>query len=129
MLSRLSSSAVSWALLVALLAACNSQPSTTQDKPPTTTVPDDGIDRLPGVPGDGADEFISDIAGNGATGGRAGATSPAASGAAESADNAQMAPSGAPVDDGATRAIAEADILQVQGDLLFALSAYAGLTI
>lgn len=73
---------------------------------------------LPVVDGDGADSFISHVAGqsdDGFAGADAGVAAP---GDEEAAD--RVSPE---------RAIAEADIIQVDGDRLYALSGYAGLTV
>lgn len=80
------------------------------------------VDHSPPIEGDETD-FISDVASEGSSfdDGRAGGAADA--GAAAPSDEA------APSDDGAERAIAEADIIQTDGDRLYALSRYAGLTI
>jgi hypothetical protein len=97
-------------LLVSLLAlaACGSGGSPRDGLPPD--------DDLPLAPGDGAEDFLSHVAGHAFGGGAdAGAGAPNAGG--EDADDGGDA----------ERAIAEADILQVVGDRLYALSRYAGL--
>ena len=83
------------------------------------------IDELPSVPGDGATDFVSYTADR-ADG--AAPAEPAATGAAAPEMQAADADSNARLGD-AARAISEADIIQVHGDLLFALSRYAGMTI
>ena len=71
---------------------------------------------LPVVPGDGAEDFVSHVAGQSSDEGTAdaGAAPPEEDGA-RSGD--------------AERAIAEADIIQMDGDRLYALSRYAGMHI
>jgi hypothetical protein len=79
------------------------------------------------VPGDGASEFVSST-GSGNAGGVS---------RDSAAEGAPLAPGAAPADEdvnsasdgGAERAISEADILQLSGDRLYALSRYNGLTI
>ncbi len=66
------------------------------------------------VPGDGAHDFVSDVPGQSQEGRTADAGATAGSAA---------------TDPGAERAIAEADIIKVDGDTLYALSRYAGLSI
>jgi uncharacterized secreted protein with C-terminal beta-propeller domain len=81
------------------------------------------------IGGDGESEFVSSPAG-GSAGRSAG---DALSGAAEIAPGDPAAANGNAVDQdtnaGADRAISEADILQLSGDRLYALSRYSGLTV
>jgi hypothetical protein len=96
---------------------------------PNAVVPPEGTDQPieveTEVPGDGASEFVSstgsgNAAGNGRESASADLAAPTTAGADEDASaNAQ----------GAERAISEADILQLSGDRLYALSRYSGLTI
>ncbi len=129
-------------------------PSQTDTEEPSTSVqpePEPEADPdLPTEPGDGETEFISELstAGGGTTavtspvgGGFAGEAPSAAVGDASGADGATDAPAMAPVDPVASptpepapdvdpaRTIAEADILQISGDTLYALSTYNGLTL
>ncbi len=67
------------------------------------------------IPGDGLSDFISDVPGE-STGGN---LAPTAEGADADGSGNEFA--------GADRAIAEADIIQLDGDRLYALSRYAGL--
>jgi len=94
-----------------------------------TTGEDGTVDTETMVPGDGESDFISDV---NAPGGGRGLAEDIAVGAAGSAptaaapaDNAGQA-GGA---DAAQRAISEADILQLSGDRLYALSRFSGLSI
>jgi uncharacterized secreted protein with C-terminal beta-propeller domain len=91
--------------------------------------PDPGVkDDVPPTNSDGAQEFVSDVAGE--PGARASTGASGAAGAAATAPAANPAmDSNAGEAQDASRAIAEADIIQVQGDRLFALSAYSGLSI
>ena len=77
-----------------------------------------------GMPGDDADEFLSHVPGQSSGGQSAGGNT--GGGGAETADSS--ATNGG-VGAGAERAIAEADIIQLAGDRLYALSQYAGLSI
>ncbi len=95
----------------------------------TTAVPggegtDQPVDVELAVPGDGQSEFISNASANGGGGNVARET-------ADNATGAALAPSanGADAAGGAARAISEADILQLSGDRLYALSRYSGLTV
>ncbi len=104
-----------------LLAACD---TTGKDPRPPGVVPGD---VSPGdvVPGDDAQEFVSHVAGRSVGGAENDASSES-----EGAGGA----SSAPRDDSAgnqdaDRAIAEADILKRDGDTLYALSRYAGLSV
>jgi uncharacterized secreted protein with C-terminal beta-propeller domain len=80
---------------------------------PSGPIPDDPNDT----------DYISDVASAGSSRSGGGSTD---GGAAGAADGGPAAP---PDDGGADRAIAEADIIQTDGDRLFALSQYSGLTI
>jgi len=97
--------------LVALIGACDGASGASTDDPDEYGKPGQI------VPGDGAEDFVSDVPGQSSggrdasdAGGTGGAEAPAAGGDAE-------------------RAIAEADIIKVDGDTLYALSRYAGLNI
>ena len=103
------------ALLV--LAACN----VTDPAPNHAPTPPD-INPGEVVPGDDADDFISHVAGESGGG-------PGGGAAGESADAGTSSASDSSGGDRAARAIAEADLLQREGDTLYALSAYAGLSI
>ncbi|MEY4545813.1 MAG: hypothetical protein RL685_2008 [Pseudomonadota bacterium] len=84
------------------------------------------VDVATMVPGDGESDFISDVSG-GDNGGRGGSLS-----GAESVDAAAPAAQSTAVGNGnnaAQRAISEADILQLNGDRLYALSRFSGLSI
>jgi uncharacterized secreted protein with C-terminal beta-propeller domain len=100
--------------LLALSAACSNSTAVHQGP---------GEDDLDG---DLADEFVSDFAGGSGRGSDDGA-------GAGTGSNGEGNPAAPPDDDNAGedpgRVIAEADILQIQGDTLYALSRYAGLTI
>ena len=88
---------------------------------------DQRVDTETMVPGDGQSDFISDV--NQQNGGRGLAVDEAASGAGGSANTGAAAPSASGSDGAAQRAISEADILQLDGDRLYALSRYSGLSI
>lgn len=113
------------ACVLALASACSDDTdssSTGDDNPGTVNIdpPADDNPMTPVVPGDGETDFISDVAGQTTDGD-----------APTDAAGGDPAPS-AEADDGAggaERAIAEADIIQVDGDRLYALSRYAGMTI
>jgi hypothetical protein len=101
----------------------------------TSVITGDGLDgpvhELTRVPGDGASEFVSGFGNDGNGNQRGDALSDAsASGAAGAANSPAANADAAPSDgDGAARAISEADVLQLEGDRLYALSRYNGLTI
>jgi hypothetical protein len=83
----------------------------------------------PPMEGDGAQSFVSHVAGESTSNG-GDAVSERSDGAAGAAASASpTSPADEDANAGASRAIAEADIIQVQGDRLFALSAYSGLTV
>jgi hypothetical protein len=106
--------------MLAVSVACDN--STTFDQRP-------GKDDLDG---DLADDFVSAVpggGGRGGVGGDDGAEGGGTGGASgNGGDNGASDPSSPPSDD-PSRAIAEADIIQIAGDKLYALSRYAGLTI
>lgn len=100
-------------LLLVLAAACG--PGGEAPQPSEETE----LDDLPSIGGDGSTDFVSDVAGIGGgyqRGLAAGAVDDAAAPNAAGSDSAE-------------RAIAEADIIQLDGDTLYALSSYAGLTV
>jgi hypothetical protein len=117
------------------LAACDGG-SSTPVAVAVGTGTDSPIDTMVTVPGDGDSEFVSSVGaaggsgrgdlatdsstvgGGAGTGGSAATPSPPSANAGES-DNGG----------GAARAISEADILQLSGDRLYALSRFNGLTI
>ncbi len=117
-------------LLSALLtsAACKDESAVIPplDEPLTMMDPELGgdgpVEVETMVPGDGETDFISSV-GEGGDGARGGlnASEDAATGALPAA------PSGN--DGGAQRAISEADILQLDGDRLYALSRFSGLSV
>ncbi|HTV21472.1 MAG TPA: beta-propeller domain-containing protein, partial [Polyangiaceae bacterium] len=90
----------------------------------------DDPDAVPPTSGVGDSEFVSSVVGNGSVGrgsGGSGGSSAESAGnptAPATNDNASNADT-----DGAQRAISEADILQLSGDRLYALSRYSGLTV
>jgi len=98
--------------LLALVGACDNVSSPDWDPAAGRPKPGDVI------PGDGAEDFVSDVPGQ-------------SSGRDNAGGNGGDNPSGESPDDdgGAERAIAEADIIKVDGDTLYALSRYAGLSI
>ncbi len=81
---------------------------------------DEPTDELVTVTGDGESSFVSDLPGGDAS-------SPAAGGA--SGESAVAVDASEPGGGGAERAIAEADILQLDGDRLYALSQFSGLSV
>jgi hypothetical protein len=119
---------IGWLLSAcAFAAACNDGDATILPGPTDEGgIPDEPVDELTVVPGDGASEFVSKIGANGVV-----------QIDRESGDNATGAnPNAASLDvpptdsdGGAQRAISEADILQLSGDRLYALSRYSGLSI
>jgi uncharacterized secreted protein with C-terminal beta-propeller domain len=117
MRSRWLSSGFCWLACGLALAACNDDPAT----------------PAPGVDGDGASDFVSSLTNgsgqgvnesdggdslSGGAGGSSAGAPTASPGAAQDAGNS-----------GAERAIAEADILQLDGDRIYALSQFTGLSI
>ena len=115
-------------MCVLVLAGCvqdpaaGSQPSDKDGKSDEGGSPEPlpSVDDLPKVDGDGESSFVSHVAYETT------ADSPDALAADSEASAGKAA---APAARSAERAIAEADIIQVQGDLLFALSVYSGMTI
>ena len=101
-------------VLAAIAVACGSS----SDDPPGPENP-----NVPVIPGDGAEEFVSHVAGQSTS--RAGVPGDANFSGAGGA-TASPAPTAG---QDAARAIAEADIIQVDGNRLYALSRYAGMTI
>ena len=99
-----------------LLAACGDGDSANPTGKPPTGLPKPGE----AIPGDDAEDFLSHVPGRSGGHGAGGA-------GAESADGGTAAPGAS--DDGAQRAILEADILQRDGDTLYALSRFAGLNV
>jgi uncharacterized secreted protein with C-terminal beta-propeller domain len=80
------------------------------------------------VPGDGESDFISDVS-NANGGGGKGLAADTATGAASPQAASPSANGNAAGGADAARAISEADILQLSGDRLYALSRYSGLSI
>jgi hypothetical protein len=80
------------------------------------------------IGGDGESEFVSSLAGGNRSGAGDGLSAAAENGA-PSASGANVADQDASAAVGADRAISEADILQLSGDRLYALSRYSGLTV
>jgi uncharacterized secreted protein with C-terminal beta-propeller domain len=85
---------------------------------------DAGTPTLPDADGNGIADFVS-----ARPDGSGGASSGSAAGAAGTAGTASGVDSDDSGGDGASRAIAEADILQLDGDRIYALSRYSGLSI
>lgn len=112
---------LSW-ILVGSAAGCAGKDAT-KVTPATLELEDGPIDSATLVPGDGATQFVSNV-GAAAAGGRA--VNDGAGGGTGS--SAGPPPQGGP-DDGAERAISEADILDFEGDRLYALSRYSGLSV
>jgi uncharacterized secreted protein with C-terminal beta-propeller domain len=115
-------------LLGALLAtaACNDgnqvhSPGNGPDPIEPISGSDGTVDHETMVPGDGESDFVSDVSDANGGGGRGLAT--------EDAAGAATAPSANNGGGDAARAISEADILQVSGDRLYALSRFSGLSI
>jgi uncharacterized secreted protein with C-terminal beta-propeller domain len=103
------------------LAACETSDRHADDPPTPTHVEPGDV-----APGDNAEDFVSHVAGE-SNGGAAGGGAP---GSSESADaGSATRDDSATGGDLAARAIAEADLIQREGDTLYALSAYAGLSI
>jgi hypothetical protein len=94
---------------------------------------DGPVDTMTSVPGDGDSEFLSSLGTGGSSGGGALTADTASGSAGSSTQNAASVPATTTgADNGsaeASRAISEADILQVDGDRLYALSRYNGLTV
>jgi hypothetical protein len=112
-------------LLGALLvtAACKDAEQTHSPDVPPGDGNDGTVEVETAVPGDGERDFISDVGGSNNGGARG-----------ESLDAAAVAPQAAAADadtgsGAAQRAISEADILQLSGDRLYALSRFSGLSI
>jgi len=120
-----------------VLGACSSGGASTPLEVTDGDGRDGPIDTMATVPGDGDSEFVSSVgeAGGGGRSALSGADSDA-SAAGGSAGSGSVASPQAPSDNGAVsgggeaaRVISEADILQLSGDRLYALSRYNGLTI
>jgi hypothetical protein len=116
-----------WLLGTLALGACQDRKAS-----PEPVTPGDGtdgpIDAMTSVPGNEDSEFVSSLG----TGGASGAGLAVSSGSAGTAGSSAQAPeasSPASGGDAAARAISEADILQLDGDRLYALSRYNGLTV
>ena len=98
--------------------------------PPPGTVSggDERVDTETMVPGDGQSDFISDVSQQ--NGGRGLASGAGGGAGSSSIGTNEAAPAAAGGDSSAAqRAISEADILQLDGDRLYALSRYSGLSI
>lgn len=117
---------IGWLWGAFLVAACQGGGDSTELFPGDGT--DGPVDALTSVPGDGQSEFVSNLGTNqgGARGPAAEGSLSGAGGSANVADQDAPAASGS---DGAQRAISEADVLQVSGDRLYALSRYSGLSV
>ncbi len=92
---------------------------------------DERVDTETMVPGDGQSDFISDVSGQNG-GGKELATDSSSNGDGSAGSSSGPAPAAAPAasgDGAAQRAISEADVLQLDGDRLYALSRYSGLSI
>lgn len=115
------------ALLGALLAtaACKDDNQVRTPGEPIEPGSDETVDTETMVPGDRGSDFVSDVSDQG---GQGRALSADAAGTAEAAPvaNAAAQPGG---NGAAERAISEADILQLDGDRLYALSRYSGLSV
>jgi hypothetical protein len=115
-----------YGLLAALaLAACESGGGgkpTDPEGPAPSDIPPGSV-----VPGDDAEDFVSHVLGESGSG-RA-ADGEASGGGAGGTGGASAPTLNGGANDSAARAIAEADILQREGDTLYALSRYAGLTV
>src|SRR5690349_10749234 len=96
--------------------ACSDNP----DAPPPGEEP---------IGGDGEGEFVSSPAGGNANRNAGDAASGAALGGATPGVEQNVADEDSSAVAGADRAISEADILQLSGDRLYALSRYSGLTV
>jgi uncharacterized secreted protein with C-terminal beta-propeller domain len=115
------------ALLGALLAtaACKDEDQVRTPGEPIEPGSDETVDAETMVPGDQGSDFVSDVSDPG--GGRSFANDSAGSAeAATAAPNSGTPTAGA---DAAARAISEADILQLDGDRLYALSRFSGLSV
>ncbi|HKO91819.1 MAG TPA: beta-propeller domain-containing protein [Polyangiaceae bacterium] len=119
-----------------LLGACSGGGTSTPLEVTDGDGKDGPIDSMATVPGDGDSEFVSSV-GEAGGGSRDALSGDSASGAAGSGGSGSVAPPATPGNaaqdsDGggeAARVISEADILQLSGDRLYALSRYNGLTI
>jgi uncharacterized secreted protein with C-terminal beta-propeller domain len=113
MRSRRLSSWLCWLACGLTLAACSDDPKS------SPLDPDSDVD------GDGVVDYVSSTAQNGGGNNLGGLD------AEDAAESAPQAPSanGAAQGGGAERAIAEADILQLDGDRMYALSQYTGLSV
>jgi hypothetical protein len=97
------------------------------DPKPTSGGVDEPIGVETQVPGDGESDFVSSVTPDGSA--RESAAGGVASGAGAPAPQASNATADGDASGGAQRAISEADILQISGDKLYALSRYSGLTV
>jgi hypothetical protein len=98
-------------------------------KPDTGAKP---VEVKPGevVPGDSAEDFLSHVPGRSMSGADAGSAGLLGGGGAGGTGGASGSPAAGGADnDAANRAITEADILKREGDTLYALSRYAGLSV
>ncbi|HEU4582441.1 MAG TPA: beta-propeller domain-containing protein [Polyangiaceae bacterium] len=91
---------------------------------------DERVDTETMVPGDGESDFISDVSQQNGSRGFEVDSANGAAGSGSATPQATAAPTDSGSGDGAAqRAISEADILQLDGDRLYALSRYSGLSI